>query len=142
MPGQRKPKGKSNAAQVQEQTKGVYYTDNEAVWGGFINIKLDDEQKSSFYSWFENSAQAVSQLLDDALCEGVKHGMAYDGKNQCYICTFTGALVLNSTERYVATSRAGTMLEAIALSVWKHFVLCDGDYGNYKPGNGSFLSWG
>lgn len=142
MPGQRKSKGKSNAAQIQEQTKGIYYTDNEAPWGGFINIRLDDEQKSSFLAWFEDNTQTISRLLEDALGEGIKHGLSYDGKNQCFICTFTGALVFGSTERYVSTSRAATMLEAIALAVWKHFVLCDGDYGNYKPGNGSFLNWG
>ena len=142
MPGQRKPKGKSNVEQVSEQVHGIYHTDNEAPWGGFINIRLDDEQKSTFTAWFEDNRQAVSQLLEDALFEGIKHGMAYDRKNSCFIVTFTGALVFGSTERYVATSRAGTMLEALGLATWKHFVLCDGDYGNYKPGNGSFLNWG
>lgn len=142
MPGKRAPKGKSNVAQVEEQVRGIYYTDNEAVWGGFINIRLDDEQKSSFYAWYEDNHPTISKLLEDAICEGVKHGLAYDGKHQTFISTFTGALVLNSTERYVSTSRAGTMLEAIGLAVWKHFVLCDGDYGNYKPSNSAFLTWG
>jgi len=142
MTGRRAKKGSSNAAQVKEHVQGIYYTDNESVWGGFINLRLDDEQKQAFYTWFEGNTQTISQLLDDAIGEGVRHGLAYDGKNQCYICTFTGALVIGSTERYVSTSRAGTMLEAIGLAVWKHFVLCDGDYGNYKPGNGSFQNWG
>jgi len=140
----RRSKAKSNVDQVKEQSssRGVYYTDNQNVWGGFINIRLDDEQKESFFAWLKDAGQTVSQLTDDALGEGVKIGMAVDHLNSCYIVTYTGALVLSSNERYVATSRAGTLAEALGLAAWKHFVLCDGDYGNYKPGNGSFLSWG
>lgn len=143
MPG-RRAKAKSNVEQVGEQTKsrGFYYTDNEAAWGGFINIRLDDEQKQAFYAWLGDAGQAVSQLTDDALGEGVKVGLAFDHPNSCYIVTYTGALVLKSNERYVSTSRAATLPEALGLAAWKHFILCNGDYGNYKPRDSSFLSWG
>lgn len=142
MPGRRR--GKSNVEQVAEQSppRGMYYTDNEAAWGGFINIRLDDEQKSAFYAWLEDAAQTIHQLTDDVLGHEAKVSLAYDTKNSCYIVSYTGALVLGSNERYVVTSRAGTLHEALALAAWKHFYLCDGDYGNYKPSNGSFMNWG
>lgn len=142
MPGKRKPKGQSNVEQVSEQQNGMYYTSNEAAWGGFINIRLDDEQKANFYAWLEGASGSIHQLTDDVLGHGAKVSLAYDTQNSCYIVSYTGALVLGSNERYVVTSRAGTLHEALGLAAWKHFYLCDGDYGNYKPSNGSFMNWG
>lgn len=137
MPGKRKPKS-SPAPKVE---RGIYYLDGEAPWGGFINIRLDDEQKSEFLVWYEDNAKNVAQYWDDLLGEEPKTSMVYDREHSCYIVTVSGALVGGSTERYVSSSRAGTLLEAMALSVWKHFVLAEGDYGNYRT-NGTFMSWG
>lgn len=122
--------------------QGIYWLPNEATWGGFINIRLDEEQKSTFHTWFEDSSATVSGYVDDVLSEGMKVSIAYDRENQCYITTFTGALVSGSNERYVATSRAGTLNESLGLAVWKHFYLADGDYGNFKPRTSTMMSWG
>lgn len=137
----RKAKGASNAPKAKVE-QGIYWLPNEAAWGGFINIRLDDEQKSSFLAWFEDNSSTVSGYVDDVLAEGMKVSLAYDRENQCYIATFTGALVSGSNERYVATSRAGTLNECLGLAVWKHFYLADGDYGNFKPKNSTMMSWG
>jgi hypothetical protein len=125
-----------------EIQQGIYWTDNDAAWGGFINIRLDDEQKSSFHAWFGEYSSTVAGFIEDVLAEGMKVSMSYDRENQCHIATFTGALVRNSNERYVTTSRAGTLNESLGLAVWKHFFLADGDYGNYKPRTSTLMSWG
>lgn len=137
----RKKKGSSDDAKASVE-QGIYWTPNEAVWGGFINIRLDDEQKSSFHAWFEDNSPTVAGYVDDVLAEGMKVGISYDRENQCYIATFTGALVGNSNERYVATSRAGTLNECLGLAVWKHFIVANGDYGNFKPKTSTMMSWG
>ena len=137
----RKKKETSNA-QKPPIEQGIYHLDNEAAWGGFINIRLDEEQKSSFHAWFADNATTVAGYVDDVLAEGMKVSLAYDRENQCYIATFTGALVGNSNERYVATSRAGTLNECLGLAVWKHFYIADGDYGNFRPKTSTMMSWG
>lgn len=139
MPRKKKTDATETSPKVEQ---GIYWTDNEAVWGGFINIRLDDEQKSSFHAWFEDNASAVARDVDDILAEGMKVSLAYDRENQCYIASFTGALVGGSNERYVATSRAGTLNECLGLAVWKHHALANGDYGNFKPKTGTMMSWG
>lgn len=138
MPGKRKPKGEAKP----KVEHGIYYCEPEAVWGGFINIRLDDEQKSSFFEWFEGSSGDVARLWDDLLIQEAKVTVVWDVEHQCYITTVAGTLVEGSSERYVSTSRAGTLLEAMALTVWKHFYLADGDYGNFRPKDGGFMSWG
>jgi len=137
VPGKRKAKTPAKP-QVDH---GIYYCDAEAVWGGFINIRLDDEQKSEFFTWLEGNAQHVSGYVEDLLGEEAKLTMVYDRANQCFVVTVAGTLVGGSSERYVSSSRAGTLPEALALTAWKHFVLADGDYGNYRT-NGSMMSWG
>ena len=137
MPGKRKPKTPS----VPVASRGVYYCHSEAVWGGFINVRLDDEQKAEFYTWLDGNSQHVSGYVDDLLAEEAKVTLAFDRENDCYLVTVSGALVGGSTERYVSSSRAATLPETLALTVWNHFVLADGDYGNYRT-NGTMMKWG
>jgi len=137
VPGKRKAK----ATPTPKVQHGIYYCDAEAVWGGFINIRLDDEQKAQFYAWLEGNSQFISGYIEDLLGEEAKITIVYDIANQCYVVTVAGTLVGGSTERYVSSSRAATLPETLALTAWKHFVLAEGDYGNYRT-NGSMLSWG
>jgi hypothetical protein len=137
MPGKRKPKGDPKPT-VQH---GIYYCDAEAAWGGFINVRLDDEQKEEFGVWYAENAANVGSFVEDILGEEAKVTLVYDRENECFVASVTGAIVGGSNERYVATSRAGTMIEVMGLLVWKHFFLADGDYGNYRT-NGTMMKWG
>lgn len=128
--------------QSPQTAQGIYWLPSDAAWGGFVNIRLDDSQREAFGFWFGENASRVAQFLDEILGEGMKVGLSYDRENQCYIATFTGALVGNSNERYCATSRAGTLNECLGLAVWKHIFLTQGDYGNFRPANSTFMSWG
>lgn len=119
-----------------------FHLDKDAKWGGFINIRMTDEQKLAFSSWYEDNLNVASQILDELLGAGMKVGFSYDAENQCYICTFTGKLLVSSDERYCVTTRAGTLVEVIALAVWKHVYLARGDYGGYKAKTGNFANWG
>lgn len=120
-----------------------FHLENDAAWGGFINIRLDDEQKSQFLAWYRDGSVNVEAALDEMLGLGLKVTFAYDGENECYICSATGALVgANRDHRYTSTSRASTYHEALGLTVWKHYVLCEGDYGNYSPRSQTFMKWG
>jgi hypothetical protein len=119
-----------------------YWTPNDAEWGGFVNIRLDDSQREAYAEWEADNAQYAPQVVDELLAAGMKIGLSYDADNQCYICTFTGALVSVSDMRFVMTTRAGTMDEVLALSVWKHTQVAHGDYGDFRPRTGKFDSWG
>lgn len=120
-----------------------YHLPNDAPWGGFVNIRLSDEQKDSFHLWLEANSAHYPADFDDMLNSGCKISFAYDAQHQAYVVSTMGALMLaDPNKRFASTSRAGTLNEAIALTVWKHLELCRGDYGNYKPSDGSFMSWG
>lgn len=134
---------KKSPNEPTQETVQPYYLPSDAPWGGFINIRLDDDQRTEFYAWYEANAQYVEAALDDMLAAGIKVTVAYDSHNECFICSVTGALVgANKLARYTSTSRAGTRAEATALTVWKHYDLCAEDYGNYQPHNQQFMRWG
>lgn len=122
--------------------QGKYWLPSEAKWGGFVNISVDDDLKLAFHGWAEINAHDASSYLEDLLNEGIKFSLAYDRENECFISTFTGRLVLVSNERYAMTSRAGTMADVIALSVWKFLIYAGGDCGNYAPKTGRMMNWG
>lgn len=139
------PRTKSSTPKLdtpsQTVQQGKFWCSNDAPWGGFINVSVSDEEKSQFEDWLVENAQDVSKRLDDLIGEGIKYGIAYDRENQCYIVTLTGSLVPKANLRCCVTSRAGTWNECDALAVWKHFVLCDGDYGDLLT-SGRKRSWG
>jgi hypothetical protein len=128
--------------QSPEVTQGRYWLPNDAAWGGFINLKLDDEAKVIFGAWAEFNRDNLWVMVDDVLGAGMKLGLSYDRENSCYILTFTGALVGGSNERYCMTTRASTLSEVFELAVWKHQELCGGEYGDFRPRSGKMLNWG
>ena len=139
------PRKSSNKSEVVPPQPHVqpYALPDKAEWGGFINVRLSDEQRLEFKEWAHANARNVPALYIDMLGNGLKITHSYDHIHNCFILSVTGALVGDDrARRYVSTSRAGDLNEVIALTVWKHEVLARGDYGNYRPHDSAFLSWG
>jgi len=137
---------KTKTPRVQDKTatviQGVYWLPSDATWGGFINIRLQDDAKLAFNAWWETHPNESATILDDLLGEGAKFGVSYDRQNECYVSTLMGALVEGSNERYCVTTRAGSLSEVIALTVWKHAYYAKGDYGSFRPATSKLDSWG
>jgi hypothetical protein len=137
----RKPKSETNkTAQVAQLRR--YDTEDDATWGGFLNLRLDDTQRGYFFDWYAENLKETNQQVDDFLGEGGKVSFSYDAQNQAYIVTFTGALTLNHAFRESASSRAPSLDEAIALMVYKHVIIAGGNWGNFKPKHGTMSQWG
>ena len=106
----------------QNVEQGRWWLPNDAVWFGFMNVSLSDGEKSEFHVWHDQNSLEVNHYLEDLVGEGMKYSAAWDAENECFIVTFTGALLKGANTRCATTSRAGTWAEANALAVWKHFV--------------------
>jgi hypothetical protein len=114
---------------------------NDAPWYGFINVTVTDAEKEEFHVWYSENSQHVNSMLDDLLAEGMKYGCSYDRENECYVATLTGNLVEKANLRACVTSRAGNWADVNALAVWKHYILCAGEYGDLLT-SGRKRSWG
>ena len=140
MPRSRKSHSASEIRQAKV-TQGTFWLPNDAPWGGFINVSVSDAEKLEFQSWYDENSQQVNGMLEDLLDDGMKYGCSFDRENGCFIVTLTGGLVEGANLRCCVTSRAGTWADTNALAVWKHFVLCDGAYGDLLA-TGRKRSWG
>lgn len=138
----RKPKSNGTAQTPHEIDRGVFYCPSDANWGGFINVRLSDDDKSVFESWRDQNHGETARMLDDLLGQGMKVSFSYDHENDCYICSFMGRLTSVSKDRLCTVTRAGSLAEVIDLSVWKHYVVAGGDYGDFMPRSGTFAHWG
>lgn len=138
----RKPSTKKQAVETASPNQ-KYNLPNDAPWGGFVNIKLSDEQKDEFFTWVDANVKHYPGMFTDMLGDGLKVSFSFDAVHDCFICSIMGALMGSTPgSRFCSTSRAGTLAEVTALTVWKHYVLAQGDYGNYRPKDSTFMNWG
>jgi len=138
----RKPKSSPSVDTPDKNVaQGKFWLPNDAPWGGFLNVSLTDADKAEFHSWYVEHKHDVTAALDDLMAEGMKYSVAYDRENECYITTFTGGLVEGANLRCAVTSRAGTWAECSGLAVWKHYILCAGNYGDLLA-TGRKRNWG
>lgn len=136
------PRKAKNSPATPERKPGRFELDPKADWGGFINIKVTDEEKDTFETWWGVHRTDIWSSLEDLLGEGMKVALAYDALNECWTCSLTGKGWAASQLRWCMSSRAGTLDESIALALWKHFVLADGDWGDFLPKTGRKQQWG
>jgi len=108
-----------------------YKLPDDAKWGGFINVRLNDDDKLAFSTWWEENVNVSAQILEELLGAGIKVTLAYDSDNDSWLCSLTGRLVAEFNDRYVTTTRAASMAEVIALACWKHVYVCRGVYHPY-----------
>jgi len=123
-------------------TERRYDCEDGATWGGFINIRINDDARETFHQWEAAYSAHISGYMEDHLAAGIKVSFAYDDVNQAFIVTYTGRLVDAVPSRYACSSRAGTITQALALAVYKHEVLAEGDYIRFSGGTKQFLQFG
>lgn len=138
----RKARSTAQTPPPSPKPTGKYWLPQDASWGGFVNIRLNDDDKLAFATWREMRGGDFWNTFDDLLGQGMKVAFSYDPENECYICTLTGRLMSTDNSRYCMTTRAGTFEESLALSVWKHEMTGDGYYDTFRPKTGRLDNWG
>lgn len=116
----------------------------EIPWGGFIEIRMTDEEKEAFYLYEKESVADMWVSFVEALGAGLKFGMSYDLAGDFYTATFTGHgfVLIGLDERYCMTARAPEWQQAIALIVYKHTVLAQMDWSGFMPKTGRMANFG
>lgn len=117
---------------------------NDMEWGGFINVRLTDEDKTAFAAWLkENEASVMTDFLE-CVTKGFKFSLSYDPDGDFYLATFTagGLKMIGLNARACMTARAPDWFEAVALLMFKHVVLAKGNWGSFKPKSLRFDNFG
>lgn len=109
-----------------------YKPTKDAQWGGFVNIRLTEEDKTDFRTWQRSDRQPTGDLLDGCLRDGLQVSFSYDSENWCYIVTLTGCGWTGSGLRCAMTTRGDSFSDALDLALYKHLELANEDWGQYK----------
>lgn len=104
----------------------------DAQWGGFVNIHMSEDDKRDFRLWQDQAVTEIGSLIGDVVRSGITLSLTYDAQNWCYVCSLTGSGWLNSGFRQTLTSRGGTYQDSIELALYKHLVMAEEDWGQYK----------
>jgi hypothetical protein len=107
---------------------------SEIQWGGFIDIKLDADDKAKFKVFETDEWQWT--YLEDVLADEIKLSLSYDSGNDVYLCTLTSVKHGPANMRLVLTSRADSWERAVMLAIFKHTALLEGDWGRFRPSTG------
>lgn len=113
-----------------------YFCPADAVWGGYINLRIDPNERADFDGWQVEEGTNLSRYLAEAVVDGLKLSLTYDAENSSYIATFTGSGCGGDKARYCLSARSGELNEAINLLLYKHLVLLDGNWSSYRPATG------
>lgn len=137
------------AAEKLESDKNVHQVERPPLWSheddqwlGFLNVRLDEDEHEAFNVWWGASADHIGEMTEDVIAEGAKLSVAYDSENESWVTTLTGRLCRGLNGRCAASARAGTMNEALALLMYKHYMMARKDWGSYLPKTSNFKKWG
>jgi len=137
------PRGKADSASKKGKETLVSKPD-DFDWGGFINVRISDEDKAAFDLWAAETESTMWVDFQELVAKGFKFSLSYDGKGDFYLATFTaaGRALIGIDLRCCLTARAPEWEVAIHLLMFKHEVMARGDWGTYKPSDLRFANFG
>lgn len=129
---------------MARKDKGQRPNADNVNWGGFLDIRLTEDQKAAFHLWHRERGEDIWTEFAEIVATGLKFGLSYDAAGDFYTATFTGfgEQVIGLRDRYCMTARAPQWPTALALLVYKHLVIAEGDWGNYRPTTGRMDNFG
>jgi len=104
-------------------------------WGGYLNMRLTEEQKRQFQLWYEQMKDDVWELFLQSLMEGMKFSLTYDSNTDTYTACLTNSprCPCGVTSLYVLSAFAQDWRIATAILIFKHYQLLGGTWENFRP---------
>lgn len=100
---------------------------------GFASLSLTMDRKAEFDQW-EASWEDVIELTGQLVSNDYRVGFASANDGATVQVSVTCKDKRNSDFGWCMTSRAPDWISALRVAVWKHFVLCDQTWDEYKSG--------
>ena len=105
--------------------------ETEGQWEGFARIDLSDAEKERFAEW-DVQDEDVFVLMADLIGSGYKVSLSFNDKNSTYICALTCRNPKSPNAGYTSSAFANTWYQALRVMLYKHLVVCDGDWSTSK----------
>lgn len=93
----------------------------------FCNVRLNDVAKKDFHKWAGSDEYDLDALLSHMVDVDHKVTFSYDAKNQTYLASMTCKDSTSANNDCCVVSRAETLAKAIAVMLYKFYVLLSGE---------------
>lgn len=103
----------------------------------FVNLNLSTADQKQFGEWFIANETAILPMLAEVVADTYKFSVSYDFDNECFIAALSATKHSSDNKQCTITARSNEWLEAIALLLYKHVVMCNtGTWEDYaRPAN-------
>lgn len=98
----------------------------------FVDVKLTPEQRAEFVAVKERYADST-RWLQDLADDGYRVGVSWSGEHSSYTVSLTCRDARSPNNGMCMTSFAGDLVTAIALAVYKHFVVTEERWSQVVP---------
>jgi hypothetical protein len=112
-----------------------------AVWLGFVDIALSDEQRA-FVSEMNFTEESAFSFLEELTDEGYKVSFTADTAHKSFITTATGSNPDCLNKGYSLSGRGPTLIGSLASLAFKHVTICDRGIWSNAAGSTAKSSWG
>jgi hypothetical protein len=113
-----------------------------APWRGFVNINLSVADKPEVDKYSKQKNVSLESLLETFVNSGHSFSIKYDSTNDCFMCAMKCDETDNGNAGLCITSRGGSVMDVLWLSMYKHFVYCETDWEQYFTGGTKTENWG
>jgi len=91
----------------------------------FVDLNLTPDQRDRFGTWYADAQSEMGDYLLAVTTADYRIGLSYDAQNNTSIASLTGRKEASRNANRCLTARAPEPLEALALLLYKHFVVAD-----------------
>lgn len=120
--------------------KGGKKLEKGADFKGYVRISLTAERKEACKEW-EATWEEVITLFSELVLDDYRVSFSPANDGNAVQCSITCRDDASLNAGWCLTSRAPEWQDALRVSMWKHFVLCDRDWSEYLEGDVAD-SWG
>lgn len=106
----------------------------------FVTLTLSKGDKKKFETWAQAQEMTALGFVQTLATDGYKLSVSHDFDNDCFIVACTGKDTAAHNNGKCFTSRAPTVEEAVFMTAYKHYVVCDAGSWGEPSENG--MSWG
>ncbi len=103
------------------------------VFKGYANARLTPERKRQYDGW-EVTDEGVFNMFERLIMADYRCGFSVTNEGKTVQFAVTCRREGSPDEGYTMTSRAPAWFDALRVGVWKHYVLCDEDWSDWKQG--------
>lgn len=125
---------------VNASQKGTPFKKDDPGWGGFIECRMNEQDKLDFAVWSEEHAASMWMEFQDFISRGFKFSLSYDSDGDFFLACFTasGEDLIGIDLRCCLTARAPEWEQSLLLLLFKHTVMAGENWGSFRPAQNRF----